>query len=207
MKLLLSIFTAAALCTAYGQGTIEAIQGYNNPVAAFWNGTAGGTFTVGTNITVTALGAFDYLFALNPGTIQVGLWDSTGHLVASNTISSTDQLVNQTRYDSITPVTLQPNQLYSMGAYSTNGTIFLDIAGPATGGAVTNAPQLTLGNSAAFQGGFSAPVIVSNTLGTIYLGANFEILSGVPEPTVGLLAGMAGLLIAAGRKWYSRSRK
>jgi hypothetical protein len=205
MKLLLSIFTAAAIGTAYGQGTFEAIQGFNNTSPSFWDGTAGGTFTVTNPVTVTALGAFDYLFGLNSGTIQVGLWDSTGALIASSMISSTNPPVNQSRYQPINPVVLNPNQTYSMGAFSTNGTIFLNIASPALGSSITNAPEIVLGNSARFEGGFAAPTAVTNTPGSLYLGANFEIQGAVPEPATGLLAGLAGLLLAAYR--FCRARK
>jgi hypothetical protein len=205
MKLLLSIVTAASLCTAYGQGTFEAIQGFNNTSPSFWDGTAGGTFTVTNHITVTALGAFDYLFGLNSGTIEVGLWDSTGALIASSTISSTNAVVNETRYQPINPVSLDPNHTYSMGAFSTNGTIFLDIAAAALGSSITNAPEIVLGNSARFEGGFAAPIAVTNTPGALYLGANFEAQSTTPEPATGLLAGLAGLLVAGYR--FSRARK
>jgi len=200
------MFTAAAICTAYGQGTIEAIQGYSNPnpTAVFWDGTVGGTFTVTNHITVTALGCFDYLFALNSGTIEVGLWDSTGALIASNTISSTSPLVNQSRYLPINPVVLNPNQTYSMGAFSTNGSIFLNIAAPSLGSSLTNAPELVLGNSARFEGAFAAPIAVADTAGALYLGANFEIQNSVPEPAVGLLAGVAGLLVVAYRFSFAR---
>jgi hypothetical protein len=203
MKVLFSIFTAAALCTAYGQGTFEAIQGYNTTVATVWEGTAGGTFTVTNTIKVTALGAFNYLFALNGGPIEVGLWDSAGNLIASNSISSTSPPFNQSRYQSINPVTLNPNQLYSIGAFDPSGAIFLNIAGSAAGGTVTNAPQIVLGNYAEISGGFAAPTAVTNTLGTIYLGGNFEFTEDVPEPASGALLGVAGLLFAAYR--YRRS--
>jgi Domain of unknown function (DUF4082)/PEP-CTERM motif len=207
MKLLLSIFTAAALCTAYGQGTFEAIQGYNNPTTAFWDGTVGGTFSVNSYITVTSLGCFDYLFGLNQGTIQVGLWDSTGALIASNTVSASSTPVNQSRYQSIDPVFLDPNQIYHLGAYSTNGTIFLDIAAPGLGGVVTNAPEIALGDSARIEGGFASPVAVPGTPGAFYLGPNFQFQDRVPEPATGLLVGLAGLLLVGFRKWHSRSRK
>jgi hypothetical protein len=206
MKLLLAIIAATALCTAYGQSSFEAIQGYNNPTAAFWEGTAGGTFTVTNNITVTALGAFNYLFQLNQGTIQVGLWDAAGNLMASNTISSTSPLVNQSRYQSIDPVYLDPNHLYRLGAYSTNGTIYLNVAAPGLGGSVSNSPPVVLDNSALFEGAFAAPLTVTNTPGAFYLGPNFTFENRIPEPAAGLLLCMAGLLFGACGKWRSRSR-
>ena len=206
MKILLSIFTAAAVCTAYGQGTFEAIQGYNNPTTAFWDGTVGGTFSVNSYITVTSLGCFDYLFGLNQGTIQVGLWDSAGNLMASNTVSPSSTLVNQSRYQSIDPVFLDPNQIYHLGAYSTNGTIFVDIAAPGLGGVVTNAPEIALGDSARIEFGFASPVAVAGTPGAFYLGPNFQFQDRVPEPASGALLGVAGLLFAACRCCRSSRR-
>ena len=170
-------------------------------------GTAGGTFKVTSYETVTALGAFDYLFGQNPGNIQVGLWDSAGNLLASSIITPTDSLdpQTQTRYQSITPVFLDPNHLYHLGAYSPNGTIYLDIAAPATGGAVSTSPQIVLGDSAATSGSFTSPADIPGTPGALYMGANFEFEDRVPEPSAGLLIGIAGGLFAAGRKWRSRA--
>jgi hypothetical protein len=205
MKLLLSIVAATAVWTASGQGTFEAVANYANTSPAFFDGTAGGTFEVKNYETVTALGAFDYLFGQNQGNIQVGLWDSSGNLLASSIIAPTNSLVNQTRYQSITPVFLDPNHLYHLGAYSPNGTIYLDIAAPALGGVVSTASQIALGDSAATAGGFTSPADVAGTPGALYLGANFEFQDRVPEPSAGLLIGMAGCLFAAGRRWRPRA--
>ena len=206
MKLLLSIVAATAVWTASGQGVFQAVLNYTNSSPAFFDGTAGGTFEVTNYETVTALGAFNYLFGQNPGNIQVGLWDSTGNLLASSTITPTDSLdsLTQTRYQFITPVFLDPNHLYHLGAYSANGTIFLDIAAPALGSVIQTSPQIALGDSAA-SGGFTSPADIAGTPGALYMGANFEFQDRVPEPSAGLLIGVAGCLFAAGRKWRSRA--
>jgi Domain of unknown function (DUF4082)/PEP-CTERM motif len=201
MRILFSIVAATVAWTACGQGTFEAVTSYTNASATSWDGTAGGTFQVTRPESLTALGCFDYVFGLNPGTIQVGLWDDAGNLIASNTISSDSPLVNQSRYQSITPVPLDPGQLYHLGAYSTNGTINLDVAAPSLGGSVVTAAQITLADSARAEGGFFSPVSVPSTPGALYLGANFQFQDRVPEPSSGLLVGLAGLLFLVCRRW------
>ena len=206
MRLLISIVGAAAVWTAYGQGTFEAVEDYDNPTAPIWDGTVGGTFDVTNPVTVVALGCFDYLFGPGQGAIEVGLWDDTGTLLASNTITAGSTLVNQSRYQSINPLLLDPNQLYHLGAFPTNGTwINLQIAAPSVGGSIVTAPEIVLGNSAQVVGGFASPIAVPNTPGAFYLAPNFEFQNGAPEPSPRLLVALAGLLFLACRKWRSRA--
>ena len=205
MRILLAVFAAAAVWTARGQGTFEAIEDYDNATLTFWDGTAGETFTVTNPVTVTSLGCFNYLFGLNPGTIQVGLWDSSGALLASDIIAANSPLLNQSRYLGITPVFLAPNQTYLMGAYSTNGTIYMDATYPALGGSVATAPEIVLGEPAQLEGFFGPPTPVSGAGGTLYLGPNFQFQDGVPEPSSGLLLGLAALLLLACWKWQARA--
>lgn len=55
----------------------------------------GWTFQPTAAIDVTALGAFDYIV---PGTgLEVGLWDASGDLLASEAITSADTSVDQNR--------------------------------------------------------------------------------------------------------------
>ena len=81
--------------------------------------TAGWTFQTTNAFTVTELGCFANVFEDNPGvtSVQVGLWDDSGSLLASNSITPASTLFDQTRYESITPVSLSPGQVYHLGVY------------------------------------------------------------------------------------------
>jgi hypothetical protein len=208
MRLLVSIVAATAVWTACGQGTFEAVEDYdpNNLTPAFRDGTVGAVFGVTNNITVTALGCFDYLLGPGQGAVEVGLWTSSGTLIASNTITASSTLFNQSRYQAVTPVFLVPGQTYHLGAFPTNGTWSgLYIEAPALGGSVVTAPEIALGNSAQVAGGFASPIEVTNTVGAYYLAPNFEFQNGAPEPSPGLLLTMAGLLFLTCKKRRSRA--
>jgi len=203
MKLLLSIAIAAVAWTASAQGTFQAILSYSNEIPALVFGTAGGTFQTPGFITVTELGCFNYLFAQNQGPIQVGLWGPDGSLLASNTITSSSALLDQTRYESITPVPLDPYVAYHLGAFSPNGSISLNIASPTLDGGVATSAEIQLLTSAASTNGvFMSPPGIPGTGGAFYLGPNFQFQDRVPEPfTLPLLLfGLAGLLLAARHK-------
>jgi len=205
MRILLSLGFAAAVWTAFGQGTFQALPGdpQNHTTTTYFGGTVGGTFQVTNHITVTDLGCFNYVFDSNPGAIQVGLWDSSGSLLASNTITPASTLVDYTRYESITPVFLDPGHTYHLGAYSTNETIYLNLALGGTTDPVTTAPQIALGNAARTEGWFASPAVWPSTPGAFYLGANFRFQDRVPEPASGLLLGLGGLFLLIRRKWGS----
>ena len=201
MKLLLSLAAAAAVWTASAQGTYQAIQSYTNEVATVVNGTAGGTFQPTGFITVTELGCFDYLFSQNLGPIQVGLWDANGTLLASNTVTSLSPLLDQSRYEPVTPVPLDPGIVYHLGAFSPNGSINLNVAAPSVGGGVVSAAVIQLLAAAASTNSlFASPPAIPGTGGAFYLGPNFEFQDRVPEPSSLLLLGLAGLLVAARKR-------
>ncbi|WP_437664902.1 hypothetical protein [Sorangium sp. So ce1182] len=88
-------------------------------------GTVGILFQVGsTAMTVSALGGQDDSVSgpaadgFVGGGLQVGLWDATGTtLLASTTVLSADSLVGTYRYRALaSPITLQPNTSYLIGA-------------------------------------------------------------------------------------------
>ena len=89
MRFLLSMAVLAATCTGFAQGTTDApaIHSYSNSVLAGGvTTTVGWTFQVATSEQVTQLGCFTNVFAYNPAVnaIQVGLWNGSGSLLASN---------------------------------------------------------------------------------------------------------------------------
>jgi hypothetical protein len=119
MKFLLSLAVFAASWPAFAQGTSEAILGYSNSISGFVSTTAGWTFQSTNTLTATSLGCFANVFANNPAVtnIEVGLWAPDGSLLASNSVTPSSTLLNQTRYESITPVTLNSGQIYHLGVF------------------------------------------------------------------------------------------
>jgi hypothetical protein len=202
MKLILSILALAAAWTAGAQGTSEAILNYSSTASGPVSATAGWTFQTAAYINVTDLGCFADVFVNNPVVtkIQVGLWDSAGDLIASNSVSSTSTLYDQTRYESITPVLLSPGANYHIGVFYSGGIIGLDVAGASFGGSLSNSLSIQLGALALAGSGFTSPAEQPGTTGAIYAGPNFRYSGGVPEPSSCLLLGLGGLLLAARRR-------
>lgn len=201
MKFLLSLAAVAVTCTGLAQGTSEAILAYSTSYSAYVSGvTAGWTFQPATSISAIELGCFDKVFGDNPGVtgIQVGLWNDSGFLLASSLITPGSALTNQTRYESITPVPLDPGQIYHLGAYYSGGGIGIDVA---AGGTVSNSVAIQLrGAALSTSGGFAFPGEVPGTPGSLYAGPNFRFQDRVPEPSSCLLLGLGGLLLAARRR-------
>ena len=194
----------AATWTAFAQGTFEAIQSYDYNITGSVNATAGWTFQTTNFLSVTSLGCFADVFVNNAtvNSIQVGLWAPDGSLLASSTVTPSSTLFDQTLYVSITPVTLNPGQLYHVGVFYAGGALGLDVPTPETGGSVSPAPEIQLGGTAVSSSGFAFPAEVPGTSGSIYAGPNFRYQNGVPEPSSWLLLGLGGLLLNA--RWRSR---
>lgn len=208
MKLLLQIATLAAACTAGAQGTVEAVFDYSTATAGSLNGTVGWTFQLSTNVTVTDLGCFNYLFQGGVQAVSVGLWADDRTLLASNEVTSASTLFNQSRYSSITPVVLNPFQVYHLGAFATNGLnvqAFIPDLNP--GDFVSVSPPITLLNTAQGTGGFVFPVQGTGTAGSIILAPNFLMLGAVPEPSTWALLCLGGLGLAGRLRTRTRRRR
>src|SRR5664279_1072867 len=132
MKFLLSLAALAVTCSGFAQGT-SAILSYSGGISSFGNDTTTGwTFRTATPVNVTALGCFAQVFIDNPSvpSVQVGLWnDSGGSPMASNSVTFSSPLTDQTRYESITPVLLDPGITYHIGIYYPGGSLGLGIVG------------------------------------------------------------------------------
>jgi len=89
-----------------------------------FTGTVGSKFTVGANVFVDKLGFEDQLLNGLASPHQVGLWNSSGTLLASVTVQSGtgSLLIGNWRYETLpTPVKLTAGSTYIVGAQVTNG--------------------------------------------------------------------------------------
>ena len=179
MKYLLSLAVLAATFTGLAQGPSEAILGFGTSGVIGYGGTLGWTFQSTNAFAVTQLGCFAKVFEDNPGvtSVQVGLWNHSGLLLASNSITPSSSLFDQTRYESITPVALASGQVYHLGVSYPGGSLGLDVAGPTVGGSVTVAPAIQVDAVAFADSGFVSPVAMSGTAGSIVVGPNFRFQS------------------------------
>ena len=196
MKLALSATVLAVTFAVRVQAT-EAILTDSPNEVGFSQGTAGWTFQPLTDISVTALGAFQDAVTNTPA-IEVGLWNATGTLLASNTITTASLLVDQSMYESITPVTLMAGQTYYLGAFG--GPLAVTVYDPTVGpGSVTLASELQLGAAVSSTNNvFEFPIGDQGSPGSSVLVPNFE-FTVVPEPTTLCLLG-GGLFIFTARR-------
>jgi len=128
MSLLPKIFRASLMCIALVIGVAQICPA--NPIVAVTtsNGgnatnnqaqTIGWAFTTTSNINVTALGLFDAGANGLADPHEIGLWTNSGTLLSMLTIpeGTGTTLVNGFRFVNITPVSLQANQTYVVGAF------------------------------------------------------------------------------------------
>ena len=194
----------------------------------FANAYSGGNLNLGFEfaptaaISVTSLGLFD---SRQDGLVNdhaIGLWDTSGTLIASATVSSgvTDPLVGKFRYVSISPITLSAGTHYVIGAsypYSNNvpessqDGFVLSANGfsPALTGFKTSKEITYITSRDDGGASLTFPALFGSALGVNgpgFFGPNFlftPAASAVPEPgSVALLVGMAvvGAGVLRGRR-------
>jgi hypothetical protein len=197
----------AIALSACGQGTFEAMPDFagtgsqeGSPVSSAIysgiNGPVGWTFQTTTDVSVTALGAFGYV--IPTGGLEVGIWNASGTLLASQSVGSGGTTVGQSLYESISPVLLTPGQTYYIAAWSSRFVLNAIAVTPNTSpnGYATMSPDIQLGLVAyGAGGGFSFPGTTDGYVGCAIIAPNFE-FQAVPEPAVGWLAaaGVAGFI-------------
>jgi hypothetical protein len=179
MKFLPLIAVLAATCPALAQQSSEAILDYTEDIAAYVNTTIGWTFQPTSTLTVTSLGCFVDVFANNPAVtaVQVGLWAHDGTLLASNSVTSSSTLFDQTRYEPITPVSLSPGQIYHLGVYYSGGFIDVDGADESFGGSISTSAKVQVRATALGSGQFAFPPEMAGTEGSMWAGPNFRFQS------------------------------
>jgi Domain of unknown function (DUF4082) len=155
----------------YNFGTFQNIVG-------FALGAAGFGFSPTSDLQVTSLGfAQNTDIAINPYTVS--LWDSTGDLLASAVVTSSDPSFNQSFYQAITPVTLQAGNTYFIGAGETAVGIW---AGNVNNvGDFSVAPEITyLGTATGaniWQG------LQADSSSQLLVGPDFQYSVPTPEPS------------------------
>ncbi len=164
----------------------------NSP--SVWN--LGYEFMANSNSTVTGLGVFDYNQDGFSQPQQVGLWSTSGVLLASAYVSNSDPLNGFWRFAPIAGVTLQAGQTYIVGSQGGEGYTWY------TNG-FTVAPEITyLHDEWVYLGNTSNnPLVMPNTTDGItaaqgggFFGGNIEFgTTSVPEPASMFLLG-SGLL-------------
>ncbi len=118
---ILSVLLATMFAIGFGSATMKAstlgvdfTTTPSNYGASVWN--LGYEFEVVTDVTVTGLGNIDYGALSNlPQPQQVGLWNSTGTLLASTFVNSSSTQIGNWAFTSITPVLLIAGDTYTVG--------------------------------------------------------------------------------------------
>ncbi len=190
---------AAAILSAPIQGqasTAFTIDNATGQILANPPFTLGFSFTANSAITVTGLGLFDGSQDGLVDSYEIGLFDSGGTLLASTTIQSgtASSLLDQFRYESITPTVLAPGD-YSIGALfltSSDELIF-----PGTAVNFATAPEITFLNASFAAGGtLAAPSIAGGSSSDpAYFGPNFTFRSSSSVPDAGSSALLVGLAL------------
>jgi hypothetical protein len=153
----------------------------------------GWSFSVSSNTTIGALGAFDLNqdgFAQDQ---QVGLWDAAQNLLASVYVSNADPLTGSWRFHSIGPVTLTPGNTYYVASQGGEGYIYAVAGVTAPGVTYLNDNWHFNGNSAnnplAFPDSFDNYLLSSAG----YFGGNFMTTAPLPGSLLLLGSGLLGL--------------
>ena len=155
----------------------------------------GFSFTATQDLSATALGAFDDLGDGFIDAHEIGLWDSSGTLLASASISSTDTLIDGFRYTNIASVNLISGATYTVGAsnFGVNDAYAYDTT-------VTSAPGIVSGQGRYANG--SGLINPTSSNGAGYFGGNLQISSAVsaaPEPATWAMLilgfGLAGVAL------------
>ena len=196
-KHLIIIATCATLALLTVRGFASAVSPTSiTDSGAPFDLTSGWDFNLAQSYLVTALDFYD------SGAVgglltshQVGLWTSTGTLLASATIpaGTAAPLIGTYRSVAIVPIVLTPG-FYEVGGFvpGNSDKYVFDAA------AFTTLSGITYSASHVATGAFAFPGS-QNLVSTREFTANFEV-AGAPEPASAALLGLGALLLAARRR-------
>jgi hypothetical protein len=134
--------------------------------------TLGYEFSANVDTAVTALGTWNSGIS---GTFAVGLWDSSGNLLAQTNVDTggTQDGSAPWVFSAIGPVSLTAGNIYYVGSYGDSYYTY-NVSG------FTVDPRITFISDAWTGGGLAFPTNHSGTVG--FFGGNVELGSAVPEP-------------------------
>lgn len=196
--------TASALILAFGFGgaalkaDVPGTQLSSAPFdfgASVWN--LGFEFQANSNVTVTGLGNMDFGSLSNLAQPQhVGLWSSSGNLLASAYVTSSSTQINYFAFTPITPVALSAGSFYIVGAQGGADYAGIDPASVAPQIAYITDLYTYLGTA---NSPLAEPLSTENYTSASqagWFGGNV-LLSATPEPSYPLVLGigMAALCI------------
>ena len=200
---------ATTLCS-FGQGFLVVNTGFTTGGTFIsdngYIGTMGYEFTVGTDsIYVLSLGICNWNGEGLSNSHDLGLWDFEGNLLTSTTIAAGSN-TNGFIYSAVTPVLLEANQTYVIGAsyigHDPDSIGFSDRdnnGSPVYNSAVTfNADRYDASLS-----GLTFPTMTDSSEWLGAFGPNAEI-EVVPEPNTETLLGLSALLVFSHRRMVSR---
>lgn len=180
--------------------------------AAGGNATIGWSFTVLSSMSVDGLGFFDFQSNGLSTDHRVGIWNSAG-LLASATVTTSSTVVASTStngrwlFESITPVTLNSGEVYTIGAevFPGGDRYYVSTQETLDSNVILNVDDL-----ASPSAGFAKPTQSGSLTGSGMFGPNFRYSGGggggsaVPEPSSVLLLGLgtavAGVVATRRRK-------
>ena len=167
--------------------------------------TLGFEFSVSSGQMLTALGAYDSGADGLAGAADVGLWDTSGNLLASAVVpaGTGGTLDGLFRFTSIAPFALVGGTHYVVGAFEPSDNA--SSLGTGQGGTGSINPLVTIYEDrfSNFNSAFSYADTSDGNLGGAWLGGNFELGGGsVPEPASWalMLIGFGGLGAALRRR-------
>jgi hypothetical protein len=177
---------AAALCAALGTSAAASpALTLTTPGDTYSSGsyTLGFSFEVSSAQTIDQLGVYDDSGAPLAADAQVGLWDASGDLLASVDVpASGGSLVGDFRFANITPYALSTGQVYYVGSYLSSG-VASSFNTDEYGSGSFNPLITPLYDQWTASESLSFPSLSDGDAGGAWLGANFNLAGGVPEPS------------------------
>ena len=171
----------------------------NSPLSDSRPYTLGFTFSTSTTFLIDGLGYWDNR---QPGSHQVGIWDSLGNLLVSTTVLATDPVSGHFRYSSVS-YSLTPGTYTITGEFLGDGTFNSGATG------ITSLPGYTwLSDVQQFGSGLNYPTFTTGSYGPNGIGeVNFTVGSGTSVPEVSSLlllgSGLLGIVGTLRRKRIS----